>query len=240
MLIHLDSSTRDLNAPEDLTISFCAPIELTDKPYEVALIKATVWYSWFNIASYYNNNSFKYFNGTEWKDVEIPDGNYSLDELNKFIQRILIQNADDPDLICFIPNYSTLRLIISLKPSVQMNLKFGTLHEVLGYEKTIVTESSEGSKTVDITRGVNSILIHCSLISSSYNNGVTSDILYSFLPDKPPGNLLDISPNTPIYLPINEICQIKSIRMRITDQQNRPVRLNGEHATYLLHFRPVK
>jgi hypothetical protein len=221
-------------------ISFCTPIDLTDKKYEVALIKATIWYSWFNIASYYNNNSFKYFNGTTWKDVEIPDGNYSLDELNKFIQRTLINNVDEPDHISFIPNYSTLKLIITLKPNVQINLRFGTLHEILGFDKTIVTQSSEGSKTVDITRGVNSILIHSSLISSSYNNGVASDILYSFLPDKPPGNLLDISPNTPIYLPINEVSQIESIRMRITDQQNRLVRLNGEHATYLLHLRCAK
>ena len=239
MLIHLDSSTRMFYTAEDFTVCFGAPVELTGRQYEVALIKATVWYAWFNIASYLNNNSFKYFNGRHWKDVEIPDGNYSLDELNKFIHRTLEQNADETDLITFTPNYSTLKLIIALKPNVQINLTFGTLHEILGFDKEIVVQTKEGSKTVDITRGVNSLLIHCNLISSSYNNGVASDILYSFLPDKPPGNLLDISPNTPIYLPINEMNQIKSIRMRITDQQNRLVRLNGEHVTYLLHLRSV-
>ncbi len=43
----------------------------------------------------------------------------------------------------------------------------------------------------------------------------------SFVPETPPGSLITINPKPPIYLPVIEKKFIKTIRMKIKDQENR-------------------
>ncbi len=52
-------------------------------------------------------------------------------------------------------------------------------------------------------------------------NNVKSDVIYSFVPETPPGSLITINPNPPIYLTVREKKFIQTIRMQITDQENR-------------------
>lgn len=235
----LDSSSV-LSDPDDFCITYPDGIDLQCKKWELALVNCNVWYSWFNIASYYDNNVLKIFFSDQWKLLHIADGIYDTEQLNEVIKQQLAELNLDPELVTLKPNYSTLRLVIKLKPGAKIDLRRGSLHELLGFEQKIVYQTEQGTKTVDITRGVDSILIHCHIIESSYVNGMSSDILYSFMPNSAPGSLIQISPNNPIYLPIQPLDKIAYIRMRLTDQKNRPLNLNGEHVVYHLHLRPIK
>ena len=64
----------------------------------IAVSHINLFYSWFNITSYYNNNKFQYVwwdaNGelTNIVDVIIPDGYYSVNTLNEFLQSIMVKN----------------------------------------------------------------------------------------------------------------------------------------------------
>jgi hypothetical protein len=71
------------------------------------------------------------------------------------------------------------------------------------------------------------------------NNKVDVTLLidYSFVLETPPGSLLTINPNRPIYLPVREKKFIQTIRMQITDQENRLLDLNDEPVTYMLQLR---
>src|ERR1700751_745304 len=120
-LLKLDSSTIDNALPEDFTVYFPSGIRL-DGAYEVALINANLWYSWFNIASYYDNNDIRIHNGNRWVNIKIPDGIYDIDQLNEFINRYLVSAKEDPDMIKLIPNFSTLKVIIELKANCQFDL----------------------------------------------------------------------------------------------------------------------
>ena len=237
--LFLDSSSLS-SQPDDFLVTYPDGIDLQNKKWELALVNCNVWYSWFNIASYYGNNILGIYISDQWKWLHIEDGIYDIEQLNEVIKQQLTEWNVDPDLVTLKPNYSTLKLIIKLQPEVKVDLRQGSLSELLGFDRKIVEQTEQGTRALDITRGVDSILIHCHIIESSYVNGMSSDILYSFMPNSAPGSLIQISPNNPIYLPIQQSDKVAYIRMRLTDQRNRPVNLNGENVFYHLHLRPIK
>jgi hypothetical protein len=71
----------------------------TFKNARVALKSVTMYYSWFNISAAYNNNRFQYtwFDNTGELNttvtITIPDGNYSIETLNEYLQSQLIANS---------------------------------------------------------------------------------------------------------------------------------------------------
>jgi hypothetical protein len=74
-----------------LTYSFPQSMNLDN--HEVTVSAIQMFYSWFNISSNNNNNSFQYrwFNGTTY-NVNIPDGFYSIEQLNAYLQNVMITN----------------------------------------------------------------------------------------------------------------------------------------------------
>lgn len=64
----------------------------------IALSHINLFYSWFNITSYNNNNKFQYVwwdsNGelTDIVDIVIDDGYYSVNTLNEFLQSQMVKN----------------------------------------------------------------------------------------------------------------------------------------------------
>jgi len=64
----------------------------------ISFASCSMYYSWFNIASEFSNNTFSYnwINGAgvpTTYTITIPDGIYEIDTLNKFLQYTFIQNG---------------------------------------------------------------------------------------------------------------------------------------------------
>ena len=51
-------------------------------------------YSWYNISTTYGNNKIKYSHddGTTWSTIVFPNGNYSYQDLNYYIQEVIKEN----------------------------------------------------------------------------------------------------------------------------------------------------
>ncbi len=245
MLLTLDSSNLNQRS-HDFTIEYYDPINVKDG-YELALIKSNLWYSYYNVSSALLNNTFQYTNNVaQVRTVTIPNGNYTIIQLNNYIHSIMKLNGDytvvggvDTYDINITPNYSTLKTTIALSNGYSINLTTSQFSLLLGWSMAIYNfnGSQDGQNTANINNGVNSLLIHCDIIRESYQNNIQSDVLYSFVPDQPPGSNLEVYPkNELIYLPI-KYEQIYKIRMYITDQLNRPIDLNNEPVTYLIHIK---
>lgn len=67
------------------------------KGSRVAIGSISMYYSWFNITSAYGNNAFNIIwpvgAGTTTYNVTIPNGSYSVDDLNAYIQSFCITNG---------------------------------------------------------------------------------------------------------------------------------------------------
>ena len=223
-----------------IDITFSQPIELNRNcDYEIGLNQCTLWYSWHNISDKFENNTFQYRKDEEggWVNVTIPNGMYNDDCLNYF----LCQYFDTPKDKCPIvisSNPASMRFVIILQEKYIFRFN-SDLYQILGFEKEseISKKINEGTKLPNITRSVDKIQIHCSLVNSSIVNKSKSDVIWTFVPNTEPGCQIVENPRQLIYLPINTNDFIYSLRMAITDQLGRPIDLNGDNVGYVLHLR---
>ena len=63
----------------------------------IALSKLSIYYTWRNIKSSYNNNKFK-ISAPTWNDeFELPDGSYSVSDIQDYFEYILKKHGEDID-----------------------------------------------------------------------------------------------------------------------------------------------
>ena len=140
--------------------------------------------------------------------------------------------------IVLTPKISLHKCILKL---VGVHIEFSKeLADVLGFkEKKIYPPGTHlGERMVNIN-SVSDINIECDLIQGCYNNGVSSNLLYSFPSNTvPSGYKLTERMNPPIYIPINRK-QISNIHIRIVDQNDKIINFNGENISMYLHLRQV-
>ena len=73
-------------------------LKLTDKldlrrcQKSVALSSFSIYYTWKNIKSSYNNNRFKISAPTLSDEFELPDGSYLLSDIQDYFEYILLRN----------------------------------------------------------------------------------------------------------------------------------------------------
>jgi hypothetical protein len=239
ILLTLNSDKRSNGFSYDFTTSFQPNIQF-DNDCEIALSSLQLWNSLPNISLSRNNNTFRFYNGATWSsNITIPTGNYSVDDLNLAIQTLISSNGGVGTNVVITPNYNTLKSDILLKNSYRLDLSIGTLNILLGWPLAIVSVSGSGTELVDISNNITSYQIHCSIVdgSSSISNGSSSDVIYSFSPDKPAGNLLNKEVINLIFVKCNTF-YISSMRIYITDQaQNLLTDLSNENISITMILR---
>ena len=63
----------------------------------IALSNLSIYYTWKNIKSSYNNNKFK-ISAPKWNDeYELPDGSYSVSDIQDYFKYILAKHGEDID-----------------------------------------------------------------------------------------------------------------------------------------------
>ena len=79
------------------TYRYSFPIPVTFKNSRVALSNVNMYYSWFNILASLNNNTYQYIftdgSGSTTVTVTMPDGYYSISDMNTYLQSVMITNG---------------------------------------------------------------------------------------------------------------------------------------------------
>ena len=84
---------------------------------------------------------------------------------------------------------------------------------------------------------VNSILVHCNIIHSSYTRGTQAPVAYNFFPNAAPGQKILEAPHNLIYLPVT-VDAISTLSVWLTDQHGKLLR--GEELTIRFHLRAIQ
>ena len=202
--------------------------------YEIALVSLETYYSFPNVDE--KNNKIRVFT-KKWVEIIIPVGCYELKAINKELQRQVVQKGGTKDDVTLSPNLNTFKCEMTLGDGIKVDMTGpDSLRTILGFDKKMYTEKFNISEhTVNIVR-VNSILVYCSLIGSSYLNSTQQPISYSFYPDVEPGEKIVMRPTTLIYLPV-ALDIIPQMTAWLTDQDNNPLDLRGEKLTLKFHIR---
>lgn len=234
-LLKIDTSKDTSQNPNLFTVNYDHFDLDVDNEYEMALVRMSLYYSWYNIASSFGNNQFTVFNGSSETTYTIPDGFYNIEEINTQVQTLA--NTTN---VAIVPNYNTYRVAVNVSNSFQLRLtNHSGFAQLLGFGAVNITSNTVGTLPADITRGITSAVVSCSITEpNSFENNSQSQILYSFAPDKSPGSLLSFEPNERLYLPMRgHRNHINNITIVLRDNKNRLIDTNSEPICYLLHIR---
>ena len=93
--------------------------------------------------------------------------------------------------------------------------------KLLGSTENKITKDKNGENVphLEITEVV---LVHCNIVNNDYQQD--SRVLYAFVPNKPFGSLLEISPKSHIFLKTFN-SEFQDIRVWFTDQNSQPLEI---------------
>ena len=80
-----------------LVLNLADKLDLKRGQKSVALSYLSIYYTWKNIKSSYNNNKFKISVPTWSDEFELPDGSYSISDIQDYFEYILKKHSENVD-----------------------------------------------------------------------------------------------------------------------------------------------
>ena len=191
-------------------------LKLTDKldlrrgQKTVALSNLSIYYTWTNVKSSYNNNTFKISAPTWSEEFELPDGSYSVSDIQDSFEYILKKHSESVD-------NPSIRMYIN---RTENRITPKTM-KLLGSTESKITKDKNG-ENVPYLEIVELVLVHCNLVNNDYQQD--SRILYTFVPNKTFGSLLEISPTNQVFLKTFN-SEFQEVKVWFTDQTSKPLEL---------------
>ena len=176
-------------------------MDLTDKlnlknpNTNLALANLSIYYTWKNIKSEYNNNKFK-ISAPTWNDTfDLRNGSYSISDIQDYFEFIITKHetlTENPPVQNY-PNKIKNRIVFKIKTGYKLELLAPETMKLLGSTKKDV-DLDKNSENVPKLESVDVILVHCNLVKNNYQH--TSKVLFSFVSNKQFGQLINISPHS--------------------------------------------
>ena len=86
--IFMNSENSNTHKPHVLKLKLTSKLDLRIDEKVTALSNLSIYYTWRNIKSSYNNNKFK-ISAPTWNDeFELPDGSYSVSDIQYYFKYI--------------------------------------------------------------------------------------------------------------------------------------------------------
>ena len=85
----MNSKNSKTSKPYVLVLNLTDKLDIRRSDKYVALSNLSICYTWKNIKSSYNNNKFKILTPTWDDEFELPDGSYSLSDIQDYFEYIL-------------------------------------------------------------------------------------------------------------------------------------------------------
>ena len=185
-------------------------------------------YTWNNIdLKKFNNTEMKYSsdNGSTWKTITFPDGNYTYSDISNYISNYLESQKNSKTGIQLYYVSALKKIFLELEENFQVDFRLNTsFAQLIGFKSSngIIMSSSYSPDIPDITNSIDKIIIHCSLLSNTFYNGeLNSDVLYTFTTSQYRiGYDIPINPKNLKYNKMNNYL-IKRIRIEIKDSLGR-------------------
>ena len=127
----------------------------------IALSNLSIYYTWKNIKSSYNNNKFKIYAPT-WSDkFELPDGWYFVSDIQNYFEYILKkhrENSDKPSVQIYV-NKIENRVTFKIKNGYSLELLTPETMKLLGSNENKIARDKNGENmpNLEITEVV---LVH--------------------------------------------------------------------------------
>ena len=231
--IFMNSENSKTYEPHILKLNLTDKLDLTVDKKVIALSNLSIYCTWNNIKSSYNNNKLKISTPTWNEEFTLPDGSYSVSDIQDYFEYILKKRGEKinkdkdkdndknkPSVKIYI-NYVENRITFKIKNGYNLELLTKETTKLLGSTKNKITKDKNGENVPHLEMK-EVILVHCNMVNNDYRQD--SQVLYTFIPNKSFGSLLDVSPSNHIFLKTFN-SEYDEIIVWFTDQNSKPLEI---------------
>ena len=132
--IFMNSDNSKSSKPHILKLKLTNKLDLRLGEKVIALSNLSIYYTWKNIKSSYSNNKFK-ISGSTWNDeFELPDGSYSVSNIQDYFEYILKKHGEDVDKppVQIYVNKIENRITLKIKNGYSLELLSSETMKLLG------------------------------------------------------------------------------------------------------------
>ena len=219
----LNSKTNESNR---FIYQFTDKLNLKNPNKNMTLANLSIYYTWKNIKSEYNNNKLK-ISSPAWNEIfTLDDGSYNIQKIQNYFEYVVkkhedITNEDFPTRICV--NKMKNRIVFKIKTGYKLELLSEETTQLIGSSKKVIDKNQNGEllprlETVEV------VLVHCKLVNNNYQQ--PSKVLFTFMSDKKFSQLITITPHSLTMLKTTN-AEFSFIEIWFTDQNNRPLEIEG-------------
>ena len=203
--------------------NFTDKLNLKNPNKNIALANLSIYYTWKNIKSDYNNNKFE-ISAPTWNDTfDVPDGSYSIAALQNYFEYIIKKHETITNVspVLVYVNEINNRIVFKIKSGYKLEILSNETMKLLG-NPTDTIDGDKNSELVPKLESVDLVLVHCNIVNNSYQQA--SKVLFTFVPNKKYVQLITVSPETLIMLKVVNT-EFSFIEIWFTDQNNRPLEI---------------
>ena len=191
----------------------------------IGLVNLSIYFTWKNIKSEYNNNKFK-ISAPTWNDTfDLPDGSYSIDDIQDYFEFIIKKHetlAEKPPVQIYLHKIKN-RIVFKIKTGYKLELLTPGTIRLLGSAKKDVHKDKSGEIGPKLI-SVELVLVHCNLVNNSYQQA--SKVLFTFVPNNQFGQSITIYPHSLTMLTTTNSV-FPFIQVWFTDQNNRSLEIEN-------------
>ena len=167
--IFMNSENSKTSEHHVLVLKLTDKLDLRRGRKTVALSNLRIYYTWKNVKSSYNYNKFKISAPTWSEEFELPDGSYSVSDIQDYFEYILkkhSESVDNPSIRMYI-NRIENRITFKIKNGCYLELLTPETMKLLGSTESKITKDKNG-ENVPHLEVVELVLVHCSLVNNDY------------------------------------------------------------------------
>ena len=221
--ILMNTKNSKTNEPHRFKLDLADKRNLKNPKKSMALVNLSIYYTWKNIKSEYSNNKFKISAPTWNETFDLPDGSYTIDDIQDYFEFIIKKHetlTDNPP-VQINANQIKNRIVFKIKTGYKLELLTLETMKLLGSTKKVV-DKDENSENVSKLESFEVVLVHFNLVKNDYQHA--SKVLFSFVPNTQFEQLLNISPH--VFTMMNtKNTEFSSVEVWFTDQSSKALEI---------------
>ena len=117
----MNSENSKTSEPHILKLKLTDKLDLKLDKKVIALSNLSIYYTWNNIKSSYNNSKFKISTPTRHEEFALPNGSYSVSDIQDYFQYILKKHGENTDKLSIqiYVNKIENRITFKIKKGIQ-------------------------------------------------------------------------------------------------------------------------
>ena len=167
--ICINTENSKMNGPHKLPLNMSKRLDLRSSNKHVAFQNLSIYYTWKNIKKQYKNNKLKIIAPTWNDEFELPDGSYSVSNIQDYIEYIFKTHETlitiSPNIVDF--NIINNRLVFKIKDGYKLELQTPETEKLFGSTRKLIDKTKNGEKIPNL-EVAEVVLVECNLVDNEY------------------------------------------------------------------------